>query len=160
MTLVSFVIATKNSEERLIHLLESIKLNCPHSSFEILIADCASTDSTLNIVNTFSSSFPIQVVSYFDTGIYNAWNKAIPYACGKWLVFLGDDDLIFGYEEAHNCFNLLSTVDSSLYPLILFDAFLLHPLNRSVRPTYLQHHFGRVCHFFILPLQYLVQYLK
>ena len=27
-----------------------------------------------------------------DRGVYNAWNKAIPHANGRWLCFLGADD--------------------------------------------------------------------
>ena len=71
--------------------------------------------------------FPIQIVSRIDSGIYNAWNNAIPYAVGDWLVFLGDDDEIYNTNEAHSSFEFLRSVDSSLTPFVIFDAFLGSP---------------------------------
>ena len=134
--LVSFIVATKNSSSRIHGLFNSFNDHCPKDSFEVLISDSQSCDMTLDIVRYYSNFFPIQIVSRIDSGIYNAWNNAIPYAVGDWLVFLGDDDEIYNTNEAHSSFEFLRSVDSSLTPFVIFDAFLGSPFSKRAKPLY------------------------
>lgn len=133
--LVSFVVACKNSSSRIQNLLNSIYRNCPHGEYEILIADAMSTDTTIDIINYYSSVCT-HVVSRSDTGIYNAWNKCISCARGDWLIFLGDDDEIFSHDQVLSSFKFLSTLNPSIDQFVVFDAFLGSPINKSVKPRY------------------------
>jgi len=134
--LVSFVIATRNSSSRIAPLLESIKDFAPSGQYEVLISDSNSNDSTLQIVNKYTPYMRIRIASLFDTGIYNAWNKAIVIASGSWLIFLGDDDRLYSREDSFCVFNFLSKLNSDPGFIILFNAFLGPPKSARVSPYY------------------------
>lgn len=89
----SIIIPTYNSEATIRECIKSI-LNQAHSSFEILIMDGLSKDDTIKICESFGDS-RILTYSEKDKGIYDAMNKGIDKARGKWLYFLGSDDSFF-----------------------------------------------------------------
>jgi len=90
---ISIVIPTYNSESVISHAVASV-LNQTYSDFEILIIDGLSEDSTIKIVNNFNDR-RVRVYAEKDNGIYDAMNKGIIRAKGKWIYFLGSDDLLF-----------------------------------------------------------------
>ena len=57
---------------------------------ELIIIDGKSSDNTIMIIKKYSEKINYWI-SEKDSGIYNAWNKAIPKANGDWLCFLGSD---------------------------------------------------------------------
>jgi glycosyltransferase involved in cell wall biosynthesis len=61
--------------------------------YEHIIVDGASTDGTVEFLNSRKDLFSV-CISEPDTGIYNAWNKALKYAQGEWILFLGADDIL------------------------------------------------------------------
>jgi glycosyltransferase involved in cell wall biosynthesis len=63
-------------------------------SFEWLIIDGASQDDTVALARSFGD-LVTTLVSERDTGIYNAWNKALPLIKGEWVLFLGAGDTLF-----------------------------------------------------------------
>lgn len=65
--------------------------------FEYLIIDGASPDGTLEIIEEKRSLFPegvLRVISEPDEGIYDAMNKGIEQAKGRFIIFINADDLI------------------------------------------------------------------
>lgn len=95
----SIVTASYNSEKTIKDTILSI-LNQQFSDFEFLIIDGASTDSTITIIRSFEQAFKEKGIRYFfisekDKGIYDAWNKGIALSKGKWISFLGSDDMYF-----------------------------------------------------------------
>lgn len=62
-------------------------------NYEHIIVDGASTDGTVEFLNSRKELFSV-LISEPDTGIYNAWNKALKYARGEWILFLGADDIL------------------------------------------------------------------
>ena len=60
---------------------------------ELLIADGGSRDGTRDIIERHADRLAWWV-SEPDSGLYNAWNKAIPHAKGEWICFLGADDVL------------------------------------------------------------------
>lgn len=79
------------NRERLVRCVESVaKLKCSH---EHLIYDGASTDGTLELLRELEAKTPgLKVVSEPDAGIYNALNKGVRDAKGRWFAVLGCDD--------------------------------------------------------------------
>lgn len=63
-----------------------------HPDIEHLIIDGASTDGTLELLKEYDGKNGVRVLSEPDTGIYDAMNKGIAAATGKYIAFLNSDD--------------------------------------------------------------------
>lgn len=69
-----------------------------YKSFEIIIIDSISDDKTLEIVRTYKElyrEYKWIIISEKDNGIYDAMNKGIKLATGKFIFFLGADDVFY-----------------------------------------------------------------
>lgn len=93
MKVISIIIATFNAEKVLERCLKGLKLQ-KKDEVEILIIDGASTDHTVSIVKKNLGVVDI-ILSEPDRGIYDAWNKGIKLAHGKYIMFLGADDYLY-----------------------------------------------------------------
>jgi len=89
----SIIIPTCNSEATITKCIDSI-LNQSFPEFEILIIDGDSDDSSLSILEGYKDS-RLKITSEPDQGIYDAMNKGIRLAKGKWFYFLGSDDSLY-----------------------------------------------------------------
>lgn len=72
--------------------------NQDYPLIEHLIIDGASTDGTLEILQKLEQKGRIRFISEPDTGIYDAMNKAIQHAKGKYVVYLNSDDF---WHDSH-----------------------------------------------------------
>src|SRR5437879_12060096 len=67
----------------------------PYDNIEYIVIDGASTDGTVDVLRANED-----VIDYWlsepDTGIYNAWNKALSKAQGEGILFLGGGDGLGG----------------------------------------------------------------
>ena len=89
---LSCIVATYNAQKTLPVLLESLKKQ-DLQNVEIIIQDGGSQDRTLDILEEWRHSFPqLKIYTDPDTGIYDAWNKALAHIEGQWVIFLGADD--------------------------------------------------------------------
>lgn len=68
----------------------------PH--IEHIVIDGASTDGTLDLIQEYADKGWITFLSEKDTGIYNAMNKGICRATGKYISFLNSDDFYCNQE--------------------------------------------------------------
>lgn len=94
---ISVIIPTYNADKTLSMTLNSL-LN-QNESFEVIVIDGKSRDNTLKILEEYTEKFKEKKIDYIyisekDSGIYDAMNKGIKKAKGKWLYFLGADDLV------------------------------------------------------------------
>lgn len=89
---ISIIIATYNAEKYLQECINSI-VNQSDFTYELIIIDGNSNDSTCKIIkdNIINISY---YVSEKDNGIYDAWNKGLKVAKGKWIMFMGADDIL------------------------------------------------------------------
>jgi glycosyltransferase involved in cell wall biosynthesis len=96
--LISIIIPSFNSADVLKDCLLSV-INQPEKNIELIIMDGGSTDGTLTILKKFEKDIAI-MVSQPDNGIYDAMNKGITKATGRWIYFMGADDrLLPGFSE-------------------------------------------------------------
>lgn len=87
----SIITATCNAAETLPILLASLsEQHC--RDFELVVQDARSSDGTLALLERASGIPAIELLSERDSGIYDAWNRAVARARGQWLLFLGSDD--------------------------------------------------------------------
>lgn len=93
MPLISIIVATRNAAGTLEGCLASIRAQS-FRDFELLVIDAGSTDGTVPILEA-SGDVVTAWSSAPDSGIYNAWNKAIARARGEWICFLGADDWLW-----------------------------------------------------------------
>lgn len=103
----SIIIPTFNSAKTLSNCLDSI-INQSFQNFEVVIVDGISKDDTLNIIRQYTSTnSKITFYSENDNGVYDAMNKGIDRAKGKWMYFMGSDDLLYSVDT-------LSIVEKSI----------------------------------------------
>lgn len=92
MVKISIVIATYNAALTLRTCLESIILQLSEQC-ELIIIDGGSKDGSCEIIKSYSEHISY-TISEPDKGIYDAWNKGIKVARGKWISFIGADDVL------------------------------------------------------------------
>ncbi|MDT8416132.1 MAG: glycosyltransferase family A protein, partial [Flavobacteriaceae bacterium] len=93
--LVSICIPTYNGAAYLAEALESaIGQTYPH--LEIVVSDDASTDDTLEIVESFKqkTQLPIRAFHHTPSGIGANWNHCMQKAQGEYIKFLFQDDVL------------------------------------------------------------------
>jgi glycosyltransferase involved in cell wall biosynthesis len=91
--LLSIVTVTKNCAASLKATLESVKA-IKNADIEYIIIDGSSTDGTVELIKN-SGELVDKFISETDSGIYNAMNKGLDLALGKYILFInGDDELL------------------------------------------------------------------
>ena len=93
--LVSIITPVYNAEKFIGRCVESVQRQ-QYDSYEHLIIDGDSTDRTVALAREYMcSDTKIRLVIEKDKGVYDAMNKAIVLAKGRWLYFLGADDFFY-----------------------------------------------------------------
>ena len=88
---ISIVIACFNARATLGAALDSL-LEQSYRDFEIVVVEGASQDGTVQLLQTYGARIA-SWISEPDDGIYDAWNKGLRLARGRWIAFLGADDV-------------------------------------------------------------------
>lgn len=87
---ISIITATYNSAATLVDAMDSV-IEQSYRDLEYIIVDGASSDGTMDILESYSSS-NFRVISEPDLGIYDAINKGIRLASGDVVGILNSDD--------------------------------------------------------------------
>lgn len=93
--LITVVIAVKNMVDTVERTILSV-LNQTYSNKELIIMDCESTDGTVDVIRKYEKQLKYWV-SASDNGPSDAISKALEYADGKLIGFLGADDWYESY---------------------------------------------------------------
>lgn len=105
--ILSIVTVTKNCASTITRTIDSV-IAVINQDIEYIIVDGNSTDGTLQLIRQ-KDDFIDYLISEEDSGIYNAMNKGIGYARGKYILFLnGDDEIV-----ANDFSKVLSELSSS-----------------------------------------------
>ena len=89
---ITIILPVYNAAATLERCLLSI-LQQTYLDFELIVIDGASTDSSQEIIRKYAERVDYWV-SEKDQGIYAAMQKGINQAHGRWLYFLGADDIL------------------------------------------------------------------
>lgn len=105
----SIIIPSFNSERTMRVLFESLRKQS-FANFEAIVIDGVSNDNTLSILSEYQNKLEnIRIISEKDEGIYDAMNKGIALAKGKWLYFIGCDDFLQDEEVLQKVYEIIST---------------------------------------------------
>lgn len=91
--IITIITSTFKAKEALHWTYDSIK-NQTYPYIQWIVVDGASTDGTVELLEQYSDVIDVWF-SEPDTGIYDAWNKALEYIQGDWVQFLGAGDELY-----------------------------------------------------------------
>ena len=128
---LSIVIATYNAARTLEDCLCSA-IDQTYPNWELLIVDGGSTDRTVDIIRAHAERIEYWT-SEKDSGIYDAWNKALDHARGEYVCFLGADDKLQSPDTISSIFD---AIGNNEYELVTGRGRLIDPSGRSY------HEFG------------------
>ena len=95
-----------------------------YPNIEHLIIDNASDDGTVEFLKDYKNQGYLTFFSQKDTGKFNAYNKGVMHAKGKYVTFLSPDDFIHDITAIYDLVNLMeaNNADFSFAP-----AYCRHP---------------------------------
>jgi glycosyltransferase involved in cell wall biosynthesis len=130
---LSIIVATWNAARTFERCLRSIT-GQDFVAWELLIADSASTDGTIDLIRQHATQFAWWQ-SQKDGGIYDAWNQALANAHGEYVLFLGADDALHSPNVLQRMFDAIGNDDYDLVSsrCLLRDAEW-HSLGQSGGP--------------------------
>lgn len=92
LPLISIITVVLNGEKTIENAIKSV-LDQKFSDYEYIIVDGYSSDKTTEIIKKYKSKLAF-FISEPDEGLYDAMNKAIKFARGHFIYFLGADDTL------------------------------------------------------------------
>lgn len=119
---ISVCIPTYNGEKYLQECLESI-LSQTYTSFEVLIIDDGSSDSTIQIIKEYEQKFNnfSFIANKKNLGLVKNWNHCILKAKGEWVKLFFQDDVM-----KNNCLEkLVENISDDDYFVINERAFII-----------------------------------
>lgn len=109
-------------------------------SFEWIVVDGGSNDGTREYLENLNGIYNLRFVSEPDNGIYDAMNKGIEMAQGKFALFLNSGDIF--HQDAANFVRKLKVQKDNM--MITGDALLDfgdgHKIKRSAKPGWYIYH--------------------
>ncbi len=146
---ITIVVPTYNNSQNIGYTLDNI-LKQAYPDLEVIIIDAASSDRTLEIVNSYVDS-RIRVCSVTDYQIFEMLNKGISLSAGEFINFLAPGDyyisdkslkslidLSIDQKTPHLLFSGCLLRDGKSEPRILFRELSLSFLKKGMQPTTIQ----------------------
>ncbi len=91
---LSIITINWNNQEGLRKTIESVLGQSARDQLEYIVVDGASTDGSAQLLEEYGERID-RWVSEPDSGIYNAMNKGVRMATGKYLLFLNSGDTLY-----------------------------------------------------------------
>lgn len=107
--LVTVITVCYNAREMLLRTMNSVWAQT-YKHVEYVIVDGASTDGTLELLEEYSGRID-HWVSESDKGIYDAMNKGVSMAKGKWVIFMNAGDCFADNHVLENVFSVPRQAD-------------------------------------------------
>ena len=134
----SIITVTYNAEAVLEDTIQSV-ISQTYHHVEYILVDGASKDGTLSIIDRYRDRIT-RIVSEPDKGLYDAMNKGIAMAQGKFALFLNSGDIF--HQDAANFIRKLKMQKDNV--MITGDALLDfgdgHKIKRSAKPGWYIYH--------------------
>lgn len=130
--LISVITITYNAEKQIADTVRSVAEQS-FRNYEHIIIDGASTDGTIAKVR-MQGPKSLRVLSEPDDGLYDAMNKGIDMAQGKYLIFLNAGDTFHGSDTL----TLYAEAAKSSPDIIYGDTIIVDADRNFLRPRHLQ----------------------
>ena len=127
--LFSIITTTYNCKKEIEETINSVLLQ-KEELFEYIIIDNNSNDGTIDILNKYKDK--IKLIVEHDDGIYDAMNKGIKIAKGKYLYFLGAGDCLKK--------NILENLEEIIPKVGIY--FVYGDIERIKPYNYIQYNYG------------------
>lgn len=96
MTALSIIVPAYNAAPFLKRCLKSIvNQRLDKSTYEVILVNDGSTDSTLDVAKEFEQELPLHIFSQKNQGLSTARNVGIALSHGEWICFVDSDDELF-----------------------------------------------------------------
>lgn len=145
--LISIITINFNNADGLLKTMTSV-FEQKSDNYEYVIVDGFSTDNSVNVIKRFGDDRPLNWISEQDAGIYDAMNKGISMAKGKYLLFLNSGDYLSTPDVIHNVALMLKGED------IVYGDLYQNVKGRMVEtiyPSTLSEKFFFLTQYHILP---------
>lgn len=116
---ISIVTVTYNAAEHLQKTIDSV-FHQNYPNIEYLIIDGKSTDKTLEIIKDNAEKISF-IISEPDKGIYDAMNKALYYATGDFLIFMGAGDIFYDNSVINSIVCNMKDKNTIYYGDVIFE---------------------------------------
>lgn len=150
LPLISIITITYNAEDCIAPTVRSVAEQT-HTDYEHIIIDGASKDSTIAKARAYGSRH-LKILSEPDNGLYDAMNKGLAMARGKYVVFLNAGDTFHSPSTLQHYAEAASANPDIIYgDTVIVDANRKFLRNRhlSVPDILTTHSFRRgmlICH--------------
>jgi glycosyltransferase involved in cell wall biosynthesis len=136
--LVSIITVSHNSALTISDTVKSV-LNQTYPHIEYIIIDGASTDGTIDVINSFGNAIS-KFVTEPDKGIYDAINKGIRLSSGEIIGILNSDDFFY---DGNVIASVVHTFLNNDIDAVIGDVLFVDPVNSSkVVRYYSSKHFN------------------
>lgn len=129
--LISIITITFNAARELNPTMLSVAQQT-FQDFEHIIIDGASSDNTLAIARRYATS-GLRILSEKDHGLYDAMNKGLKMASGKYLLFLNAGDTF----HTHDTLSHYAKAAQKEYDIIYADTVIVDHNRDFLRPRHL-----------------------
>lgn len=127
--MVTIVIASYNCKNKISTTLDSIR-HQKSNQFNLVIVDGLSSDGSKEEFERYSDIIDLLIVEK-DTGIYEAWNKAIARFNSDWYMFIGLGDIILN-GSLKRIENLVINHKSDSYDYVSFRNILSNGIGEAL----------------------------
>ncbi len=114
----------QNNQADAFNLLVQLLDMQTYPNIEHIIIDNGSTDGTIEFLKDYKNQGYLTFYSEKDTGKFNAYNKGVMHAKGKYITFLSCDDFIHDVTSVYDIVNLMETNDADF---TFAPAYCRHP---------------------------------
>lgn len=121
--LFTIITVCRNAEDTIEKTIQSV-LSQNDIEIEYIIIDGASTDSTVELIDQYTSRYSIKLISEPDQGLYDAMNKGAKLASGDYIHFLNAGDV---YSTPETLLNVSRKLESHLPDLAYGHIRYVHP---------------------------------
>lgn len=139
-TLISVITVVLNDEKNILRTLKSVKSQ-KQVNLEHIVVDGKSNDKTLEIVkkNIFKKNL---IISEKDKNLYDAINKGIKKANGKYIYLLHSGDIFYDENILNKkIINILEENLDFVFSNIFYYDFDNKQITRKMKYNFFNHHF-------------------